>query len=224
MAGPLSLRVNLPGGDITVRTGDDGQVTLQGTKHVWGIGQADAGRRLNAFQVRIEQSRNQVNITGTDPGGARPRAPRVDLLITVPRQMALQLVTGVGSIQVEGTQGDATIRADVGRVVLTDVLPVGKLEVQSRVATIELNGRLAPKAIYQVTSDIGGISLHVPGESSFSIDARSDIGKVSVGFEVNGRNSQQGIAGRQVSSDMGPAPSTKLTIRSRMGDIVVDPR
>jgi len=41
---------------------------------------------------------------------------------------------------------------------------------------------------------------------------------------VNGRNSQQGIAGRQVSSDMGPAPSTKLTIRSRMGDIVVDPR
>ena len=72
--GPLRLRADLPEGDITIRTGKAGQVALQGTKHVWGAGPADAERRLNAFQVRIVQSGNQVTITATDPGGARPRA------------------------------------------------------------------------------------------------------------------------------------------------------
>jgi hypothetical protein len=111
----------------------------------------------------------------------------------------------------------------VGEVILTDVKPAERLSVASRVASIELSGALIPGAVYELVSDVGRIAVQAPEESNFSIDARSDIGDVSVGFPVSGRSEREGFVGKQVRGDVGADPMAKLSLRSRIGNITVQP-
>jgi hypothetical protein len=85
---------------------------------------------------------------------------------------------------------------------------------------IEL-GRLADRATYRLTSDMGRIELRLPPDSAFSIDARSDIGNVGVEFPLAGRSSRQGFVGEESRGDVGTNPTTDLYLRSRVGNISV---
>jgi hypothetical protein len=103
------------------------------------------------------------------------------------------------------------------------VAPSRNVQVATRVSAIELGGRLADRATYRLTSDIGRIDLSLPPDSSFNIDARSDIGSVSVEFPVMGHSSGKGFVGEEERGDVGTNPTTQLYLRSRVGSITVRP-
>jgi hypothetical protein len=125
---------------------------------------------------------------------------------------------------VTGLRGEVDIDSDVGEVTLEDVMPLSSLRVQTRVASISLTAALTENAAYDVTSDVGLIALLLPADSSFMIDARSDIGDVQVGFDVTGSSSREGFVGKEVSGEVGSNPTTTLTLRSNVGDIRVNPQ
>ena len=223
--GPATLDLSVPVGDVTVKTGPAGEVTVEGTKRAYGATEADAQARLDDIQVKIDQSGDKVwvRVSGQFMGGNSGRSPIVDLTITVPKQTTVAANMGVGRLQVSGTEGDATINAEVGDVILTDIMPAAKLFVKTRVASVDFSGALAPNGKYEITTDIGKIALRVPANSAFTIDARSDIGDVTVGFPVSGTASREALVGKQVQGEVGQNPTASLTLRSRVGEISVNP-
>ncbi|MCU0523168.1 MAG: DUF4097 domain-containing protein [Anaerolineae bacterium] len=223
VAGPATLDLSVPVGDVTVKTGPAGEVTVEGTKRAYGATEADAQRVLDDIQVKIDQSGDKVwvRVSGQFMGGNSGRSPLVDLEITVPKQTTVTANVGVGRLQVSGTEGDAMINADVGDVILTDIMT---LFVKTRVSSVDFSGALAANGKYEITTDIGKIALRVPANSAFTIDARSDIGDVNVdGFPVSGSTSREALVGEQVQGDVGENPTASLMLRSRVGEISVNP-
>ena len=223
--GPATLDLSVPVGEVTVKTGPAGQVKVEGTKRVYGATQADAQARLDDIQVKIEQSGDKVwvRVSGQFAGNNTGRSPTVDLTITVPKETTVAANMGVGRLQVSGTEGDATINAEVGDVILTDIMPAAKLFVKTRVSSVDFSGALASNGKYEITTDIGKIALRVPANSAFTIDARSDIGDVTVGFPVSGSTSREALVGKQVQGEVGENPTASLTLHSRVGEISVNP-
>jgi ToastRack found in some PspC len=222
---PVNLFVDVPVGNITVRASAVDQVVLQATKRAWGWNRSQAETMLHNIAVSFEQSGDQIRVkaAGLTTVQNVPRSPQVDITISVPEETAMKLVSNVGRILVAGTHGNAYVKADVGQVVLQDVAPTGSLQVETRVATIDLVGLLTDNTTYRLTSDVGRIALRLPPDSSFSIDARSDIGIVRVEFPVAGRSSRQGFVGEEVRGDVGTNPTAELYLRSRVGDVSVQP-
>jgi hypothetical protein len=226
---PANLEVDLPVGSLIVRTGEPGQMTVEATKRAWGRNAAEAQRALDRIEVSIEQTPAGVRVEVAGPDwqdgmSATPRTPQVDVVVTVPEQAQLDLRVGVGQLAVDGVRGDVHITADVGEVELTDVQPQAALEVESRVASIRFAGALTPGATYRMTSDVGRILLELPRESTFRIEARSDIGDATVDFDVVGQQERPGFTGKDISGQVGQDTGTELFLRSRVGDVRVQQR
>jgi hypothetical protein len=223
--GPTTLDLNAPVGDVIVRAGPAGQVKVEGTKRAYGATQADAERRLEEIEVKVDQSGDRVwvRVRGPFAGGNTGRSPRVNLTITVPQQTTVAADMGVGRLQITGTTGDVTANAEVGDVLVTDVTPVEKLSVKTRIASVDFTGALAPNTRYEFTTDIGKVALRLPETSAFRLDARSDIGDVTVGFPVAGRSSRDALVGKEVRGEVGQNPTASLYLRSRVGEISIKP-
>jgi hypothetical protein len=225
MAGPVKLAVDVPVGNITIRAGAGDKVTLQATKRAWGWNHAQARTVLAGISIGFEQAGDRVRVKadGLTAASNVPRSPQVDVVISVPEETAVQLTTNVGQTRVVGTRGDVNVKSDVGEVVLQDVVPAESLQVETRVATIDLAGPVVDHATYRLTSDVGRIDLRLPPASSFSIDAQSDIGTVRLEFPLTGHSSRRGFVGEAARGDVGPNATADLYLRSRIGDISVRP-
>lgn len=223
--GAATLELRVPVGEVVVQAAPVGQVTITGTKRAYGATQADAERRLEEIEVNVDQSGDKVwvRVSGPSASGNIGRTPHVVLTITVPRQTGLAADIGVGRLQVAGIAGDATVNAEVGDVILTDVTPVEKLAVKTRVAGVDFTAALVPNARYEFTTDVGRLALRLPAESAFRLDARSDIGDVTVGFPVAGRSSRDALVGKEVRGEVGQGPTASLYLRSRVGEISIKP-
>jgi hypothetical protein len=223
--GPATLDLNVPVGDVIVRAGPAGQVKVEGTKRAYGATQADAESRLDEIQVKVDQSGDRVwvRVSGPFAGGNAGRAPHISLTITVPQQTTVAAEMGVGRLQITGTTGDVTANAEVGDVIVTDVTPIEKLSVKTRIAGVDFTGALVPNARYEFTTDVGKVALRLPEASAFRLDARSDIGDVTVGFAVAGRSSRDALVGEEVRGEVGQNPTTSLYLRSRVGEISIKP-
>jgi DUF4097 and DUF4098 domain-containing protein YvlB len=219
---PVTLSLDAPVGDVTIKAGAERQVIITATKRAWGSNRSQAQEILDRVTVNAEQAGNQVRIhvsglTGVNLG----RSPQVDFVISVPEKTTLKVESKVGRLLIAETHGDVSVKADVGEVTLTDVLPGEELEVETRVASVEFTGALISNAHYRMTSDVGRIALRLPEDSAFRIDARSDIGDVRVDFTVAGRSSRGGIVSKEVRGEVGQNPTTELYLRSRIGEITV---
>jgi hypothetical protein len=223
--GPVTLDLNVPVGDVSVKAGPADRVTVEGTKRAYAATEAEAQRLLDEMQVKIEQSGDKVwvRVDGQPVSNYRGQSPTVDLTITVPQETTLAAEMGVGRLQVSGTAGDATINAQVGDVILTNVTPEKRLFVKTRVSSVDFSGALAAAGQYDITTDIGKIALRLPQDSAFTIDARSDIGDVNVGFPVSGASSREALVGKEVQGEVGTNPTANLLLRSRIGEISVKP-
>jgi hypothetical protein len=222
---PATLNVDVAVGDITIRAGSGQQVTVNATKRAWSANSAQANQILDRIEISVEPSGNRVDVrvSGMDQFRTLGRSPQVNLVITVPAETALDLTSRVGNLRVTGLRGAVNISADVGDVRLTDVTPVGQLSVETRVASIELDGALAANAAYSLTSDVGRIAVRLPTGSAFKLDARSDIGDVRVDFVLTGSSRREGLVSKEVRGEVGANPTASLTLRSRVGEISVRP-
>jgi hypothetical protein len=223
---PVRLRLDVPIGDITVVSSETDKISIDATKFAWAGTQSRAESILSEIDIAISQSDDNVVVvvTGLSSVTSVLRSPKVEMTVVVPVNTQLEVNSKVGQIQVTGLHGDLTLDADVGEVILTDVRPVSRLRVTTRVANVEFAGALVPEADYTLESDVGRVALVLPEDSSFSINARSDVGEVRVDFPLVGRSSREGFVSKEVSGDVGERPTTSLRLRSRVGEISVQPQ
>jgi hypothetical protein len=98
--------------------------------------------------------------------------------LAVPRSVAVQVTAGAGSLRLTGLAGRVTAQADVGLIDAAD-LTSASVSLTTRVGGISASFAAAPTAV-QASANVGAITVHVPGTTSYKVAADARVGKTTV--------------------------------------------
>ena len=98
--------------------------------------------------------------------------------LAVPRSAAIRVTAGAGAVRLTGLAGSVTAKADTGLIVATG-LTSASVSLTTRVGGISASFAAAPTAV-QATANVGAITVHVPGTTSYKITADARVGKTTV--------------------------------------------
>jgi DUF4097 and DUF4098 domain-containing protein YvlB len=141
--------------------------------------------------------------------------------ITVPRAMTVRVTSNVGGITLRSLSGQVTAHTNVGGIDLGSVSgPVeatghaGSIRGQdvsspratlhSSAGTIDVAFSAAPAAV-TATSDIGSVTLRVPGSVSYNVTTNTGVGST------------------HVSVTRSPASPHAITAGTRIGPVTIEP-
>lgn len=223
-----ALELSCPVCDVQILAGEASAIAIEGSLHAWGYDREAAESLLDDLDVSLSQEGGRVIVSvdmpregwGTTWRGRR--GARVDLEIAVPQQTDLDLDVDVGTVQVEGTEGPVDVRLDVGDLLLSDVVARDEFSVRTDVARVRFEGSLGEGMRYNIRSGVGEIALSLPADSSFEIDAESNVGAVTSDFAVSGTADRQTLIGGRMKGTVGDAPTAELVLRSEIGAIQVN--
>ncbi len=219
------LDVDCPVCDVEISAGSGAVVEIEATKHAWAGDRDAAERALDRIDVSLIQRGERILVKVDMPqlwqlgGDWREKRARVDLEITVPQQTDLKLQLDVADVEVEGVEGQVDISTDVGQVELKEVVVRDSLKVRTDVARIRFEGVLGEGVRCDIRSDVGDIALTLPADSSFEIDAESNVGAVTCDFDVRGVQGRKQLVGGRIEGTVGENPTAKLKLGSEVGSI-----
>ena len=98
--------------------------------------------------------------------------------LAVPRSAAVRVTAGAGSVRLTGLAGSVTAKADVGLINATG-LTSASVSLTTRVGGISASFTAAPTVV-QASANVGAITVHVPGSTSYKVAADARVGKTSV--------------------------------------------
>jgi len=159
-------------------TADQGNVSLRsvsgGMTAIAGQGNITASRVSGTLTARAGQG----NITASRISGTlTARAGQGNIDVTgLTGQLAAD--AGQGSITLTGIAGKLTARADQGSITATG-LAVLDATLTSGQSTIDATFS-QPPALVVATCQMGSVTLHLPGNSSYAVTASSQMGSTSV--------------------------------------------
>src|SRR5579872_6486794 len=170
--GPVDLEVLTHSGDVTVRAGSSGSVTIHGRIHVengWFSGKRDEDVHAIEQNPPIRQSGNSIHIDYVNY-----RNISIDYEITVPAETAVRSRSGSGDQVLEGTKGNADIQTGSGNVHLTNLtgevrLQTGSGDVRARSISGPVRGGTGSGDIEVEETGSGEVNLHT---GSGSVNAR----------------------------------------------------
>ena len=98
--------------------------------------------------------------------------------LAVPRSAAVRVTAGAGSVRLTGLAGSVTAKADVGLINATG-LTGASVSLTTRVGGISASFTVAPTAV-RASANVGAITVHVPGTTSYKVAADARVGKTTV--------------------------------------------
>ena len=125
--GPVDLEVFTHSGDVTVRAGASGSVSIRGKIFVserWFGGSRDTDVHAIEQNPPIKQSGNSIHIDYVDYHNIS-----IDYEITVPADTTVRSHTGSGDQTIDGTKGNADIQTGSGDIKLSSL--TGDIHVQT---------------------------------------------------------------------------------------------
>lgn len=135
-----------------------------------------------------------------------------DIALTVPRETNLEL---------RGVSGDVAIKDIAGRIVfdavsgdITGAGLAGDFTAESSCADIDL--ALVRIGHVDIVTQSGDIAIHLPGDSSFSLEAVSEHGAIECEFELSDRRADQHSLRGKAGSGNG-----RLRVATAIGDIAI---
>lgn len=206
---PVKIVTNLDIGDVEVRP-----TTASGTVSIV----AEAQWAAKKPSVKFSQTGTTLYVTADC--AEEDIACRVDLSLTVPPQVALDIRAEESNITVSGLDGDATLNTAVGDIELEDMS--GKLDltagdgrivggdlVSRNVTSVSEEGQTTLEFVggadnITVTARTGDVKLTVP-PTSYRIDAGSAEGKVDIDALASNTATRQ-IKVRSSTGDISIAP------------------
>lgn len=201
----VNLEVVNSVGETSIR-GEPGvrQIEIDITKRATGLQQSAAQEAVDNLdvQVRRQGSRYIIEVNNDGDDGLFID-PTVDLRITVP------------------TEVNITATSDVGSITVRDIEIVSELELESSVGEIDFEGKIGPRGIHRVASDVGSIEIQVTNDSSFRLDASSDVGSVDVDLNLRNPNRNDDGVGGSVTGDYGQSPDATLRVSTDVGSITL---
>jgi hypothetical protein len=163
VTGPVNLEVQTRSGDITVRSGPAGVVSVRGKIYVgdhWLFG----GRHTEVSDIEqhppLRQDGNSIHIDYVNV-----RDISVDYEITVPADTTLRTHSGSGNQTIEGTHGNVDLQSGSGDVRLSQIsgeirLQTGSGNVRAREIEGPVRGSAGSGDIELEENGTGDIDLH----------------------------------------------------------------
>ncbi len=211
----ITLDVRNEVGETTiVADADATEITVDIIRTATGLSDGAARDNLDKMKAEVRQDGDRYIIDATGDvggflGGLTFGENSVSLRITVPDEIAYMIVeTNVGALTIEG-------------VTITQ-----KLDLTNDVGSIEFYGTLT-EGSHTITSDVGAIQVTLARNSSVEINAKSDVGDISVDSGILSNQDKRSSGTGQILSgtygDDDPAAGT-LTITSDVGSIEIRER
>jgi hypothetical protein len=102
----------------------------------------------------------------------------VGYVVQVPRDAAVQVKAGAGSVRLTGLAGNVTASADVGLINATGLTGASvRLTTQVGAVTAAF---ATPPAMVQAVTRVGAVTVRVPGSASYRVSAKAHVGKATV--------------------------------------------
>lgn len=192
-----------------VADADATEITIEIGKTATGLSDGAAKDNLAKLKAEVRQEGDRYIVdasgdTGGFLGGLSFGENTIDLRITVPTDIATMLIeTNVGLLKVDG-------------VVITQ-----KLDLTNDVGSVEFYGTLT-EGSHTIKSNVGAVQVTLTRNSSVEIDAKSDVGDITVDTGMLTNQDKRSVgAGQTLTGTYGeddPAAGT-LTIASDVGSI-----
>lgn len=229
-----SLNMTLETGSVRIHRGGGIGVSITGTKYFGAFG------TTSDVWLKVIQSGNTLQINqGGSEGPIHLGWAGIDLDISVPSTVNVNLTMQAGNVALDGIQGRARIKtgsdsititnslltdgteldAGAGTVFVADTILSGKVGMNSNTGMVAFSGDMDPRGMYTFHSDVGTVSVALPGTTSFIVDKmHSGISSIENEFETAhvGRGPYAHI---EIFSGTGPVRLRKSEV-SRLYDIL----
>jgi DUF4097 and DUF4098 domain-containing protein YvlB len=163
VSGPVDLEVNTHSGDITVRAGSSGSVSIRGKIYVgnsWFEGRREGDVHVIEQNPPIRQEGNSIHIDYVNVHNIS-----VDYEITVPAETTVRAHSGSGDQVIEGTHGSVDVATGSGDVKLRNLhgeihLQTGSGDVRAHQVSGSVRGGTGSGDVEIEETGPGDIDLH----------------------------------------------------------------
>lgn len=228
---PMVVVENFSGG-VRIQGTSDPVVRASVMKLGRGESVGDAEALLNAVNVEFRQEGNLIRVISKQAETAEAAgSAEVEVLLSVPVASDLSLETGLGNIDVRDVTasvvaqsggGDLRIMGGAGVINASTVSgsiflqPSGVATVTARTGNGDVNfvGRLGD-GVNSFEAVNGSVSLVLPNDASFLLDALSQNGRITSEFDVDGQTSTE----THVRGQVGENDGASLMVRAVNGSV-----
>lgn len=210
-------------GDVEVRgtSGDVSVETRKGDVKVYDT-KGDVKISGKGGEIEVNNTTGSLTVDGDFYGpvradqvakGVRLVSARTDLTVSA---LAGHLEAGSGNLDLIDAPGNVTLRTRDTEISLEN--PGGTVDIENRNAQTAVRFSRVPKEDVQITNSSSGISLTVPGSSSFEIVA--DCRNCDIESEFPGLTSTKTEAGdSHLAGKYGSGKGPKITLKTSYGNI-----
>ena len=176
---------------------------------------------LDRIKVEIEKKHSSIIISTKFPH--HPNRMRVDYYIKIPNDkldININAASDVGSINLSNISiSNAELKTDVGNIAVKNIR-ANEIYANSDVGSIEVFlGKLPAKM--ELATDVGGIEVRIPKDSSVRIEAKTDTGRIECNLALRYTEwEKSSIIGISGIGDPSP-PSNEIKIRTDVGSIKI---
>lgn len=230
VTGPVELQAYTRSGDITVRNGPAGTVTIRGKIQVsdrWLGGDWQSQVKEIEKNPPIQQTGNSIRIESVDL-----RRISIDYEITVPADTTVQTRTGSGDQRIEGLSGKLTLESGSGDLRLREI----SSEIRAHTGSGDIEARDISGAF---TAETGSGDIRLDEKSSGDVRVSTGSGTVELrnikgALEAHSGSGDIGINGVQtgtweirtgsgnVQLELPPQASFDLEASTTSGEVIVD--
>ncbi|GHO83661.1 hypothetical protein [Dictyobacter formicarum] len=176
------LVIHNPVGSLHIHRGEASSIVVKATKRTQG-----RFARIEDLNLVYIQEGDQLTIraeNNAQRAGASILSG-IDLDIAVPHNCDIQVHQHVGSIELDGIDGQLQIKMNVGSVEARNVILRRQSRISNNIGTFKLLGELDPIGTYACHTNIGDIQLHLPSTSAFEVHSHTNIGSLENQFASN---------------------------------------
>jgi DUF4097 and DUF4098 domain-containing protein YvlB len=207
--GTLDLKDVTVGSDLTLNT-RFGKINLDGG---W------------AQSLTVEGQNGDITVNDVHLDGALDLSTnfgQVSVARTEAREYKIE--THNGDIELDDGHGSLWLHSGFGDISVEDTQDA-RLDLKSENGKVSFAGSLSSEADHVVESDFGAVSLRLPSNTAFTLDASTNFGNIRCEFDVLVRGGNEEEEGRASGDDLrgtinGGGP--KLRIKTRNGDITIE--
>jgi hypothetical protein len=180
LTGITRLKIVTNVGDITVKSANVNQCQIVARISAQAGNATKASERAERIPVCVTSIGDVLHVKVLSPSVLGTNPYRVELAVVAPRNLALDCLTDVGSIQITGFDEELTARTSVGNILCTGVRAALRLrtDVGDIRAVYEKNASAALDA--EMKTGVGYVTLQGPARISAMLIAAVRKGTIDI--------------------------------------------
>ncbi len=181
VVGAPALHVQSDAGMVHVQSGPDGEVRVATTRHARAASSDAARGALRDISIITLQTGDTLSVTtATSNAGGFGVTLSADLVITVPRQASVVILSQAGAVQVDGVSGSISASVRHGDLRLNDVTFTAASVADLQQGSATISGALEDGASLDLHVAAGDATVSLPQNVPVHVDAATAAGNLSV--------------------------------------------